>query len=99
MRPTGARTRGFHMRPLSKIVLTLAASTLLAGFAAAKPELDAAGKCRDNGKFVAKSMCQSPAPAGNKCRDIKTKKFAKCGTPNTEPVPSSGAAGAAAPPK
>jgi hypothetical protein len=31
-------------------------------------------------------MCKAPAAAG-KCRDIKTKKFAKCGAPGTEPVP------------
>ena len=55
------------MRPISRLVLALTASMLIAGTAAAKPELDAAGKCRD----------------------ITTKKFAKCGSPNTEPVPGS----------
>jgi len=80
------------MRPISRFVLVLTAAMLLAGIAAAKPELDANGKCRDNGKFVAKSLCQAPAPAG-KCRDITTKKFAKCGSPNSEPVPSSGSGG------
>ena len=76
------------MRPTSSIFLVLTASMLFAGIAAAKPELDASGKCRDNGKFVAKSLCEAQAPAG-KCRDITTKKFARCGSPNTEPVPSS----------
>ena len=76
------------MRPIPRLVLALTASVLIAGTAAAKPELDAAGKCRDNGKFVAQSLCKAPATAG-KCRDITTKKFAKCGSPNTEPVPSS----------
>lgn len=42
-----------------------------------------AEQCRDaKGKFIA---CPKPAPA--KCRDITTKKFAKCSAPNTEPVP------------
>ncbi len=67
------------------IALVLAA---LATAAAAAPALDAAGKCRDGGKFVAASMCKAPAmAAGGKCRDIKTKKFAKCGAPGTEPLP------------
>ena len=40
--------------------------------------------CRDaKGKFV---KCE-PAKAAARCRDIKTKKFAKCGLPGTEPVP------------
>jgi hypothetical protein len=59
-----------------------------AGSAIAAPALDAAGKCRDNGKFVDAKLCATPAPTG-KCRDIKTKKFAKCGAPGTEPVPQS----------
>jgi len=46
---------------------------------------DAATKqCRDaKGKFM---KCETAA-APTKCRDIKTKKFAKCGTPGTEAVP------------
>lgn len=55
--------------------------------AGAAPALDTAGKCRDNGKFVAAKLCAVAAPAP-KCRDIKTKKFAKCGTADTEPVPA-----------
>jgi hypothetical protein len=52
-------------------------------------KLDANGKCHDaKGAFAAASKCTAPMPtAGGKCRDIKTKKFAKCGAPNTEPVP------------
>ncbi len=43
-----------------------------------------AEQCRDaKGKFIA---CPKP-PENTKCRDITTKKFAKCGAPNTEPVP------------
>jgi hypothetical protein len=70
-------------------LLSVAAFSLgLATTAAAAPQLDAQGKCRDNGKFVAASMCKAaPAPAG-KCRDKTTKRFAKCGAPNTEPVPA-----------
>lgn len=63
-------------------------TTLMSGAAAAAPALDATGKCRDNGKFVAAKLCEAAAPAAGKCRNIKTKKFAKCGTADTEPVPS-----------
>ena len=75
------------MRSLTLLV-TLMFAGGLATAAAAAPTLDAAGKCRDNGKFVAASMCKAPAAtSGGKCRDKTTKKFAKCGAPNTEPVP------------
>ena len=57
----------------------------MAQSAMAAPALDAAGKCRDNGKFVAAKLCAVPAPA-TKCRNIKTKRFAKCGTEGAEPV-------------
>jgi hypothetical protein len=63
----------------------VAATSLLASIAGAEPALDKDGKCRDNGKFVKQSLCEKPA---TKCRDITTKKFATCGAPNTEPVPS-----------
>jgi hypothetical protein len=47
---------------------------------------DAATQCRDTkGKFT---KCPPPAAAPQKCRDKTTKKFAKCGGPNTEPVPA-----------
>jgi hypothetical protein len=70
-----------------KMTLIAAAAALLASSAFAAPALDAAGKCRDNGKFVAAAMCKKPAAAAaTKCRDKTTKKFAKCGAPNTEPV-------------
>jgi hypothetical protein len=58
----------------------------MAQTALATPTLDSAGKCRDNGKFVEAKLCATAAPVA-KCRDIKTKKFAKCGTLGTEPVP------------
>jgi hypothetical protein len=74
---------------------TVACTTLMSGVASAAPALDAGGKCRDNGKFVAAKMCQTAAPAGGKCRNVQTKKFAKCGTPGTEPVPTSAPAATA----
>lgn len=61
--------------------------TLATGTAFAAPTLDAGGKCRDNGKFVAAQLCAVTVTVG-KCRDIKTKKFAKCATPGTEPLPT-----------
>lgn len=76
------------MRRFNCFVVALAFTGLLSGLAGAAPALDAAGKCRDGGKFVAASLCKVAAPTG-KCRDIKTKKFAKCGTAGTEPVPKS----------
>jgi hypothetical protein len=44
-----------------------------------------AAPCRDaKGKFI---RCPPAAAASKRCRDKTTKKFAKCGAPNTEPVP------------
>jgi hypothetical protein len=71
---------------MNKIALSLLATGLFASNAIGKPALDDAGKCRDNGKFVKQSLCEKPV---TKCRDITTKKFAKCDAPNTEPVPES----------
>jgi hypothetical protein len=68
----------------------LTALAFTAGFsttAVSAPAVDAAGKCRDNGKFVAAALCKTTPPAV-KCRDAKSKKFAKCGAPGTEPVPA-----------
>lgn len=46
----------------------------------------AAAPCRDaKGKFI---KCPPPAAAKTQCRDVKTKKFAKCGLPGTEAVPA-----------
>jgi hypothetical protein len=79
------------------IALAAAASLALAGSAAAQ-KIDAAGKCHDaNGKFAKMEVCKgAPSAAGaattattpGKCRDKTTKKFAKCGTKNSEPVPA-----------
>ena len=67
--------------------LLISLLALAAGAAYAAPALDSAGKCRDQGKFVDAKLCATPAPAAH-CRDIKTKKYAKCGTAGTEPVPA-----------
>jgi hypothetical protein len=69
----------------ARLIAITALALSLASAASAAPALDAAGKCRDNGKFVAASMCKAPVAAG-KCRDVKTKKFAKCGAPGVEAV-------------
>jgi hypothetical protein len=80
------------MRTLS--LLAAVAALALAGPAFADAggpyKLDAKGKCHDaKGGFAKAELCKAPtAAAGGKCRDIKTKKFAKCGAPNTEPVPA-----------
>jgi len=47
-----------------KMLALAAAFAFAASAASATPMLDAKGKCRDNGKFVAASMCKTaPAPA------------------------------------
>jgi len=69
-----------------RALVLAAALALSAAGANATPTLDAKGKCRDAGKFVKAEMCK-PAPAA-KCRDVKTKKFAKCGAPGTEAIPA-----------
>lgn len=76
------------MRSMTRISIAIAAALLMTGSAWAKPELDSAGKCRDNGKFVEARLCATTPAAAGKCRDIKTKKFARCGTAGTEPVPA-----------
>ena len=64
----------------------IAVALMFATTASAAPSLDKAGKCRDNGKFVAASMCKPAAPAAKQvCKDAKGK-FAKCGTPGAVPV-------------
>ena len=50
-------------------------------------KLDSKGSCHAaNGQFAKKSLCAAPAPASNHCRNSKTKKFAKCGTPGAVPA-------------
>ena len=68
--------------------LTLAAVLALGAgsVALATPTLDAAGKCRDNGKYVAQAMCKSAKPvAKTVCKDAAGK-VAKCGTKGAKPV-------------
>jgi hypothetical protein len=79
------------MQKTRVFLAALAVTALYSSITAAAPALDAAGKCRDNGKFVAAAMCKTAAPAATKCRDIKTKKFAKCSAAGTEPVPTASA--------
>ena len=76
------------MRHTFTFLATLAFAAGIAGAALSAPTLDAAGKCRDAGKFVKAELCKSAAAPAGKCRDMKTKKFAKCGAPGTEPVPA-----------
>ena len=66
------------MRP-SLILVTILIFAFNVGAADA-----ASTQCRDaKGKFT---KCE-PAKAATHCRDAKTKKFAKCGLPGTEPMP------------
>ena len=75
------------MRKMTGILCVFTAAFAFSGLAAASPKLDAQGKCRDNGKFVEAKLCEAQKTPAEHCRDITTKKFAKCGAPNTEPVP------------
>lgn len=69
-----------------KIITAAALLISLALSAQAAPQLDAQGKCRNNGKFVAASMCKAPAAAKpQKCRDAKGK-FVKCDAPGAKPA-------------
>lgn len=76
------------MRNAFALFALVASIAELIGAASAAPALDANGKRRDGGKFVAQSMCMTPPPAGQKCRDKVTKKFTKCGALGSEPVPA-----------
>ena len=72
------------------LVLTATLALALSAGAADAQKIDKNGKCHDTkGKFAAMSVCKASVPAAPKhCRDVKTKKFAKCGAPNSEPVPN-----------
>lgn len=62
------------------LALTLGAALALAGGAAS-----AAEQCRDaNGRFM---KCPEQAQPRH-CRDVTSKKFVKCGSPHSEPVPA-----------
>jgi hypothetical protein len=60
---------------MNRIIVLAAAVVMFAGAVNAAP-------CRDSkGKFI-----KCPAAAAKHCRDTKSKKFVKCGTPGSEPV-------------
>jgi len=66
------------MRRALTLIATFAFAASLAGVADAAP-------CKDaKGKFT---KCPAPAASAQRCRDKTSKAFAKCGAPNTEPVP------------
>jgi hypothetical protein len=75
------------MTMLRKSLLLSLLALATAGAAYATPAQDSAGKSRDNGKSVDAKLCATPAPAAH-CRDTKTKKYVKCGTAGSEPVPT-----------
>ena len=80
--------------------IALVAAFALAATAANAQKIDANGKCHGpDGKFAKMEVCKGAAPTATKCRDMKTKKFAKCGTAGTEPVPAKGAAASTPPAK
>lgn len=73
---------------MTRTLTLFAAIALLASAssATAAPSLDAQGKCRDAGKFVAAEKCKTAKPAPKQqCKDASGK-FAKCGTPGAKPV-------------
>ncbi len=61
-------------------LVTLLALMLGGGEAIAKPCVDPKGK-------TIKCPAETTQPAGNRCINSKTRKFVKCGSPNSEPVP------------
>lgn len=70
--------------------LTFVLALALCATAADAQKLDKNGKCHAaDGKFAKAEVCANLKPAAPaKCRDVKTKKFAKCDAPGTEPVPA-----------
>ncbi len=54
--------------------------------------IDKNGRCHDAaGKFAKAEVCQNVAKPATSCRDKTTKKFAKCDSPNSEPMPKAAA--------
>jgi hypothetical protein len=51
-------------------------------------KLDAKGKCHAaNGQFAKQALCKTPAVTAPKhCKDPKTHRFVKCGTPGAVPA-------------
>jgi hypothetical protein len=74
-----------HMRRSTALLAALAvlASSLSASAFAAPACRDAKGKFIKCPAPAASMMSMAPA----KCRNVKTKMFAKCGGPGVEPVP------------
>lgn len=75
------------------IILALAAFAFATVASAATPagpyKLDKKGNCHAaNGQFVAKTFCAAPTAvaAPKHCKDPKTHKFVKCGTPGAVPA-------------
>lgn len=69
-----------------KMIAIVAVLSLCASVAHAEPKLDAAGKCRDAGRFVAMEKCKTAKSAPKQvCKNAKGQ-FAKCGTPGAKPV-------------
>lgn len=71
---------------MKTLLKTLAFAAVFSLGALAAVDAGAAEKCRnEKGQFA---KCPDAAPAkATKCRDIKSKKFASCSAPGTEPVP------------
>lgn len=76
------------MKPILAFAAAAVLALSLAGAADAQ-KIDKAGKCHDaKGRFAPMSVCQgaAKAPVAEHCRNPKTGKFAKCGTPGAVPV-------------
>ena len=64
---------------------SIAMTVLLASALTLSANALSAEKCRnDKGQFI---KCPAADAKPQKCRDAKTKKFASCDAPGTEPVP------------
>jgi hypothetical protein len=68
------------------IVKSIAITVLLASALGLSANALSAEQCRnDKGQFIKCPAAADTKP--QKCRDAKTKKFASCDAPGTEPVP------------
>jgi hypothetical protein len=67
------------------IFKSIAMTVLLASGLSLSANAVAAEQCRnDKGQFI---KCPAADAKPQKCRDAKTKRFASCDAPGTEPVP------------
>jgi hypothetical protein len=73
-----------------RLILVIAAAASIAFSTNSQAQkIDANGRCHAaDGKMAKMEVCKGLVAEQTKCRDIKTKRFAKCGTPGTEAVPS-----------